>query len=130
MVTNIVLLEAQTGSAVLIINLRRMYRCTSFPTSNSDKEFKTTRSKWINFVRRHRPNFKPSSTSVLCSTHFENSCFQRNIKISDKLGIKKTLLTGSFTMIDVTCAGSNIPNVATVPTTCERRQVSILYIIQ
>ena len=101
-----------------------MHKFPRVPISDSDKEFNTTRRKWINFVRRHRLNFKPSSTSVLCSTHFENSCFQHNIEISDKLGIKRTLLPGSIPTIDVACAVSNIVQAATVSTARERRQVS------
>lgn len=99
-----------------------MHKFPRVPTSDSDKEFQTARRKWINFVRRHRPYFKPLSTSVLWSSHFQNSCFQHNIEFSDKLGIKRTLLPGSIPTIDV--AGSNIPHASTAR---ERRQVSIFY---
>ena len=36
-----------------------------------------TRNAWVNFVRKHRPHFTPSGSSVLCFVHFEPSCFTR-----------------------------------------------------
>mgnify|MGYP002803925745 CR=1 FL=1 len=103
-----------------------MHKFPRVPTSDSDKEIQTTRRKWINFVGRHRPNFNPSSTSVLCSIHFENSCFTHNVQISDKLGTKRKLLPGSTPTLDVASASSNISQAATASTARERRQVSIL----
>ena len=42
------------------------------------------RSQWERFVRRHRPNFKATNVSVLCSVHFEQSCFlQRALNFGD-----------------------------------------------
>ena len=41
------------------------------------------RSQWERFVRRHRPNFKATNVSVLCSVHFERSCFQRALNFKD-----------------------------------------------
>ena len=35
------------------------------------------RKKWVRFVRRHRANWQPSKTSVLCSVHFELSDFEQ-----------------------------------------------------
>ena len=43
----------------------------------------TIRSQWELFVRRHRPNFKATNVSVLCSVHFEQSCFQHVINFGD-----------------------------------------------
>lgn len=70
------------------------------------------RRKWTRFVQRHRPNFSPSSTSALCSVHFEVSCFERNISLD--LGdqapsntLKKFLKRGSIPTID--CAVSSEP---------------------
>lgn len=31
--------------------------------------------KWISFVRKHRPNFKPSKRSALCSAYYKPTCF-------------------------------------------------------
>ena len=36
-----------------------------------------TRNAWVKFVRKHRPRFTPSGSSVLCSAHFEVCCFTR-----------------------------------------------------
>ena len=36
-----------------------------------------TRNAWVKFVRKHRPHFTPSGSSVLCSAHFEACCFTR-----------------------------------------------------
>ena len=40
------------------------------------------RKKWTKFVQRHRANFIPSSTSALCSAHFEVACYERNISLN------------------------------------------------
>ena len=37
--------------------------------------------KWTKFVRKHRPEFKPSQTSVLCSVHFDKDCFTRRFDL-------------------------------------------------
>ena len=51
-----------------------------------------TRKKWISFVRRHRPNFRPTSSSHLCSAHFKATCFTRRQGIEiDGVSFKKTL---------------------------------------
>ena len=36
-----------------------------------------TRNAWVKIVRKHRPHFTPSGSSVLCSAHFEACCFTR-----------------------------------------------------
>ncbi|XP_067030157.1 uncharacterized protein [Acropora muricata] len=59
------------------------------------------RQKWIKFVRRHRKDFKPSNSSVLCSVHFEDSCFEhRPIAVPRENGefiqLKKGLISGSI----------------------------------
>ena len=36
----------------------------------------TLRQKWIRFVRIHRKDFVPSKSATLCSTHFEETCFE------------------------------------------------------
>ena len=37
---------------------------------------KDIREQWTRFVQRHRPEWKPTETSVLCSAHFLPSCFE------------------------------------------------------
>ena len=39
------------------------------------------RDQWVKFVNVHRPNWKPTSHSTLCSVHFHESCFTR-LKLS------------------------------------------------
>jgi len=34
-------------------------------------------------VRRHQPNFKATNVSVLCSIHFEQTCYQRILNFGD-----------------------------------------------
>ena len=37
-----------------------------------------TSQKWVQFVRKHRVDFKePTKHSSLCSAHFEDSCYSR-----------------------------------------------------
>ena len=39
------------------------------------------RDQWVKFVNVHRPDWKPTSNSALCSVHFHESCFTR-LKLS------------------------------------------------
>ena len=41
------------------------------------------RAKWVKLVRRHRHHFKnpTSKYTSLCSAHFEDSCYERNLSI-------------------------------------------------
>lgn len=48
------------------------------------------KKKWVDFVRRHRPNFEPTRYSALCSIHFEPSSFHQRFNISE-LGGKSSL---------------------------------------
>ena len=53
------------------------------------------RQKWIKQVQRTRAGWSgPGSVagSVLCSAHFEKSCFEPSCLISQSVGIKKKLL--------------------------------------
>lgn len=38
--------------------------------------------QWTRFVQRHRANWKPSKTSVLCSAHFQSSCFEQRADLN------------------------------------------------
>ena len=51
---------------------------------------KSVRLKWTRFVQRHRANFTPSKTSVLCSAHFEDSYFTRKLNLP-KLTVRISL---------------------------------------
>lgn len=59
------------------------------------------RQKWIKFVRRHRKDFMPSNSFVLCSVHFKDSCFEhRPIAVPRENGefiqLKKGLISESI----------------------------------
>ena len=47
------------------------------------------RAKWERFVRKHRANFKATKWSVLCSVHFEPTCFTRRLDINVDQGDRK-----------------------------------------
>ena len=49
-------------------------------------------NQWICFVQRHRANWQPSKTSVLCSAHFESACFEQRVD----LNLKETEDTSLF----------------------------------
>ncbi|XP_065066424.1 THAP domain-containing protein 2-like [Rhopilema esculentum] len=80
------------------------------------------RRKWVAFVRRHRHNWKPTSTSVLCSVHFEPTCYERRLDIAgipSELQLKKNrLLKDSVPTIDA--VERQIPK---GPTARQRRQI-------
>ena len=76
--------------------------------------------KWIRFVRRHRKDFTPSNSSVLCSVHFEDSCFEhRPIAVPRENGefiqLKKRLISGSIPTRDTVIPHSS-------PLTCRKRR--------
>ena len=43
---------------------------------------KIARDQWTRFVQRHRANWKPSAISVLCSAHFQSSCFEQRTDLN------------------------------------------------
>ena len=48
------------------------------------------RSKWIKQVKRTRAEWSgPSDHSVLCSDHFDGSCFEPDTEIASQMGLKK-----------------------------------------
>lgn len=42
------------------------------------------RGKWERFVRKHRANFIATKSSVLCSDHFEPSCYERVLNLEEE----------------------------------------------
>ena len=81
------------------------------------------RKKWVNFVRRHRAGFTPSSSSVICSAHFESSCFstRHQIDIPSELKPKaRYLVPGAIPTRDT------VVQEETTMTPRERRMVSRL----
>ena len=68
-----------------------------FPNAKKEPE---RHAKWVKFVRKHRPAWKPSETSVLCGSHFEDSCFQQNRQIAASLGMKSRLKHDAILTLD------------------------------
>ena len=48
------------------------------------------RVKWVQFVRRHRHDFKDptSKYTSLCSAHFEESCYERKMSLVSGIGLQ------------------------------------------
>ena len=56
---------------------------------------------WVLFVRQHRPNWSPTSDkAILCSIHFEESCFHLRRDIASSLGIQARLTKTAVPTID------------------------------
>ena len=89
-----------------------------FPTD------KGLRNQWLNFVRRHRADFRPAKTSVLCSVHFTPDCFTRRIDLidaSENVSKNRHIKKGSVPTIDAAIEQQERP----VLTDRERRMVSV-----
>ena len=67
---------------------------------NKAKE-KSRHQSWLSFVRKHRPNWTSSNSSILCSDHFEESCFARNRANAMELGMKIRLKADAIPTIDL-----------------------------
>lgn len=48
------------------------------------------RAAWTSFVRKHRPNWNPTSTSALCSAHFCGSDFTQRLDINVPPAVDRT----------------------------------------
>ena len=97
---------------------------TSYSTGISMHRFPSDKvlcQKWTSFVRKHRPNFKPSKHSALCSAHFEPTCFTQVASIvSSNCARRRTLEKGSIPSRDAVVSFS--PGQLT---SREKRQVSM-----
>ena len=78
-------------------------------------------AKWVKFIRKHRLGWKPSYTSVLCRSHFEDSCFKRNRTIAASLGTNATLKHNAIPTLDN--ANEIQQQVETPLSSCQRRKV-------
>ena len=68
-----------------------------FPHKEKDKN---RHQAWVRFVRKHRPNWSSTNSSVLCSDHFNDSCFTKNREIALRLGMKRKLKPDAVPTID------------------------------
>lgn len=92
-----------------------------FPSDSS------VRAKWTCFVQRHRPQWKPSSTSVLCSAHFMVANFEQrldlNLEESDTFTAKRWLKKGAIPSVDCVVFGPQVQEISGR----ERRQVNNMH---
>ena len=84
---------------------------------NKDKE-KNRHMQWVRFVRRHRPNWSPSSQSILCSIHFDNSSSTMRRDVAASLGIKSILTSDAIPTID---AANFLPDLDDMPLQNKRK---------
>jgi len=85
------------------------------------------RKKWSRFIQKHRPAFKPSKTSVICSIHFRQDCFSRRLdllgedgKNAAEISMCRRLIKGSIPTIDTAVEKPCTPDL----TTRAKRRVS------
>ena len=57
-------------------------------------------AKWVKFIRKYRLELKPSDTSVLCESHFEDSSFEHNRAITASLGMNARLKHDAIPTLD------------------------------
>lgn len=113
------LLAVQTKLAAPIVNTLIEYLSMCFPAKQKIQR----RIKWVNFVRKHRPSFHASGTSLLCSAHFEDSCYNTDVTLAKTLGMKRILREDAIPTVDV--AGILSPAVENLSER-KRRQVDRL----
>ncbi len=94
-----------------------------FPDKNKDPN---RYFQWVRFVRRHRPNWSPTSNqAILCGIHFEESAFTVKRDIATSLGMKLKLKPDAVPTIDVANERKEIENVAS--TSREKRKVMVIF---
>ena len=88
-----------------------------FPSDSS------VRKKWTSFVQRHRAQWMPTSTSVLCSAHFVVTDFEQrldlNLQNPSKFTTKRWLKKGSIPSVDCVVLEPQVKEISAR----ERRQV-------
>ena len=92
-----------------------------------NKKKKDLCQTWISLERKHRPDFRPSKSSMLCSAHLKSSCFtsQANIHVAGKIGIKRYLERDAIPTIDsdrISAIGSSAQPEPLID--CSRTEVS------
>lgn len=89
---------------------------------HSFPEDEKVRKCWVKFVRKHVPTFKVTKSSVLCSAHFEKSCYDPVyfMDIPEELKPRaRYLLPGSVPTLDTVNQATMTPI-----TSREKRKVS------
>ncbi|CAB4039764.1 THAP domain-containing 2-like [Paramuricea clavata] len=86
------------------------------------------RAAWTKFVRKHRPGWNPTTSSAICSAHFQGNDFTQRLNIdiptapdrsSSNISCKRYLTHGTIpTIEDYDIASKSFPQTATLePTT-------------
>ena len=70
----------------------------TFPNRSSQP---SRHMQWVKYVRRHRPGWQASQSSILCSVHFDESSFTMRQDLARELGIKAILKPDAVPSIDV-----------------------------
>ncbi|CAB4024125.1 THAP domain-containing 2-like [Paramuricea clavata] len=90
-----------------------------FPSDSS------VRAKWACIVQRHRPQWQPSSSSVLCSARFKVTDFEQRLDFNpqdlEKFTTKRWLKKGAIPSLDCVVSGQQVQAISAR----ERRQVNI-----
>ena len=88
-----------------------------FPDKEKDR---ARHLKWAQFVRRYRPGWSASKTSILCGSHFEESCFKMRRDLALQLGMKLYLKPDA---IPTVYAANEAPKTTEEISDRDRRQV-------
>ncbi len=81
------------------------------------------RDKWVRFVRRHRANWQPSKSSVLCSVHFDPSDFEQRPDLN--LGVDVSFRTKRWLKKNAVPTKDCVEQQENVVTPRERRKVCV-----
>ena len=69
-----------------------------FPNKAQEK---SRHQSWVKFLRKHQLTWSSTNSSILCSDHFEESCFTRNRAIAMELGRKMRLKADAIPTINL-----------------------------
>ena len=90
--------DVDAGTAWLTTITTMVRTCVAAGCSNTNSDGvslfqfpkdKVMRKKWADQVKRHRDKWEPTDHSVLCSKHFEQSCFSTDQLLAQSLGLGK-----------------------------------------
>ena len=91
-----------------------------------DEKKESKRHKlWLQFVHRHRPTFKPSKYSTVCSVHFEDDCFTTSKEVAKEVGKRLRLKPDAVPTVDA----ANEPQEEQTLSRTARERVSVFAIM-
>lgn len=86
-----------------------LYRIPYFDDTRS--EAKSRRKKWVSFIQRKRDKWQPSVSSVVCSQHFTEDCFEYGSDTVEKYKFPKL----KRDEIGITAVPSLLPKATSLP---------------